>query len=79
MDDANLVRMANRIGDFFAGLDDATEAREGIAQHLARYWAPVMRRELLAVAERDASGLDPLVREALTTHRERLLPAAPAR
>ena len=76
MDDANLVRMANRIGDFFAGMDDPAEARDGIAQHLARYWAPVMRRELMAVLDRGSdAGLDPLVREALEAHRERLAPA----
>ena len=76
MDIDNLVHMANRIGEFFAALPDPDEAREGIAQHLRRYWEPRMRRELLdQLAQGGASGLLPLVREALETHRASLQPA----
>jgi len=61
-----LVHMANQIGQFFAAMPDAAEAREGIANHLQRYWAPTMRRELLAALDADeAPALAPLVREAL--------------
>ncbi len=74
MDLDNLVRMANRIGDFFEALPDADEAREGIAQHLTRFWAPAMRREI--VAHVDAAGqsdLKPIVIEAIRRHRELLV------
>jgi len=68
MDVENLVRMANRIGEFFEAMPDPEEAREGIAQHLRRYWEPRMRRELLAhVAATGGTGLRPLVLEAVRT------------
>ena len=61
-----LVHMANQIGQFFAAMPDAAEAREGIANHLQRYWAPTMRHELLAALDAgEAPALAPLVREAL--------------
>jgi formate dehydrogenase subunit delta len=61
-----LVHMANQIGQFFAAMPDAAEARDGIANHLQRYWAPTMRHELLAALDAgEAQALAPLVREAL--------------
>jgi formate dehydrogenase subunit delta len=61
-----LVHMANQIGQFFAAMPDADEARADVARHLRRYWAPTMRQELqAAVATGQAAGLMPLVREAL--------------
>mgnify|MGYP001052824435 CR=1 FL=1 len=74
MDIDNLVRMANRIGEFFAALPDAAEARAGIAGHLQRFWAPRMRREIVAHVERGGEGLSSIVREAIAAHRESLLP-----
>jgi formate dehydrogenase subunit delta len=65
----NLVRMANRIGDFFEALPDADEARAGIATHLTRFWEPRMRAAIVAhVREHDGAGLHPLVREAIAVH-----------
>jgi formate dehydrogenase subunit delta len=74
MDLGNLVRMANRIGDFFEAMPDADEARDGIAQHLKRFWEPRMRREI--VAHVDAAGeseLKPIVIEAIRKHRASLV------
>ena len=74
MDLDNLVRMANRIGDFFEAMPDADEARDGIAQHLKRFWEPRMRREI--VAHVDAAGesdLKPIVIEAIRKHRASLV------
>ena len=69
MDLDNLVRMANRIGDFFEALPDADEARAGIANHLTRFWEPRMRAAIVAhVRERHGAGLHPLVREAIARH-----------
>ncbi len=66
-DTDKLVHMANQIGQFFAAMPDAAEARAGIAGHLQRYWAPSMRQALqAALAAGQAPGLQPLVREALT-------------
>lgn len=78
MDIHNLVHMANRIGEFFDALPDAEEAKEGIAEHLRRYWEPRMRRALLGHLTQGGGGLLPLVREALEAHRDSLQPAQTA-
>jgi formate dehydrogenase subunit delta len=73
MDLDNLVRMANRIGDFFEAMPDADEARAGIAQHLQRFWTPQMRAELVAQLDAGAATeLKPIVREAIRRHRATL-------
>lgn len=70
MDIDKLVHMANRIAEFFEAMPDPAEARDGVAQHLQRYWEPGMRRELLAhVQANQGVGLRPLVLAAV---RERL-------
>lgn len=62
----NLVHMANRIAEFFEAMPDHDEAREGVAQHLRRYWEPRMRRELLVhVQANQGAGLRPLALEAV--------------
>ncbi|MBP6898193.1 MAG: formate dehydrogenase subunit delta [Gammaproteobacteria bacterium] len=76
MDADNLVRMANRIGDFFAAQPDREEALAGIAEHLKKFWAPRMRADFLAALDADAPALHPLVREAVTAHRAQLAPVA---
>ena len=52
MDADNLIRMANRVGDFFEAWPDRAEALEGIATHLKKFWDPRMRREFLALIPR---------------------------
>lgn len=79
MDVNNLIHMANRIGEFFQSYPDKTEAVEGIANHIAKFWEPRMRRAVLG--ELDGSLKDsfmPLVLEALKLNRERLTPKAAA-
>ena len=68
-----LVKMANQIGAFFEAMPDRAEALEGVAAHLRKFWAPAMRRELLAHV--DAHGdaeLIPLVAQAVATYRSTL-------
>lgn len=75
MDPANLIHMANRIGEFFAAQPDRTEALDGIATHLQKFWAPRMRRQIFALIDAgEASALRPLVREALDRKRTSLEP-----
>jgi len=65
-----LVRMANQIGAFFEAMPDRTEALEGIAQHIRRFWEPRMRRALLAhIDGTGGEGLSPTVMESLARHR----------
>lgn len=77
MQSDRLVDMANRIGEFFAGLRDGAEGEAGVATHVARFWEPRMRRALFAHLDGPAagSGLSPFVAGALRRHREALCPA----
>jgi formate dehydrogenase subunit delta len=74
MDADNLVRMANRIGDFFEAMPDRPEALEGIATHLKKFWDPRMRQQFLLVvdADVDTAALKPIVRDAVLAHRSLL-------
>ncbi|HEX4584983.1 MAG TPA: formate dehydrogenase subunit delta [Burkholderiaceae bacterium] len=73
MDIENLIRMANRIGDFFDAYPDGEEARRGIATHLQRFWEPRMRRDLYARFDRDgAPELKPIVADAIKQYRSEL-------
>lgn len=69
-----LVKMANQIGAFFDAMPDRTEALEGVATHLRKFWAPGMRRELLAhVDAHGDAALKPVVAEALAAYRSTLV------
>jgi len=57
-----LVKMANQIADNFSFHDDAAER---VADHLQRFWAPSMRRQLAALKDEGASALKPLVKQAI--------------
>jgi len=71
MDIDNLVRMANRIGDFFQAMPDRAEARDGVASHIRRFWEPRMRHRLADCLDSPAcADLHPLVREALAARPE---------
>ncbi|MCD0505072.1 formate dehydrogenase subunit delta [Bordetella petrii] len=84
MDIANLIRMANRIGDFFDALPDRAEALEGVAGHIHKFWEPRMRHALLDFLAAHPDGQDgdvrlhEIVREAVAANRQRLTPAQPA-
>jgi formate dehydrogenase subunit delta len=49
-----LVRMANQIAAFFAPYSEE-DAVEGVRDHIAKFWDPSMRKELVAIA----NGLTP--------------------
>lgn len=80
MEIGNLIRMANRIGDFFDAMPDRPEAIDGIASHIQKFWEPRMRVELLAFLDRHPDGADgelrlsPIVLEAVNGNRARLAP-----
>jgi formate dehydrogenase subunit delta len=72
----NLIHMANRIGEFYQSYSDKTEALEGIANHIAKFWEPRMRRALLGALEGGQAGsFMPLVLEAVQGNLERLRPS----
>jgi formate dehydrogenase subunit delta len=57
---AKLARMANQIATFFRSYPEQ-EATDGIHDHIVSFWTPRMCQDLLAHADRDPTGLDPLV------------------
>ena len=61
MNIANLVKMANDIGDFFVGEVGPEEASASIALHLQRYWDPRMRAAIIAHAGAGGAQLQPAV------------------
>jgi len=66
MDADNLIRMANRIADFFAAMPDHQEAVEGVATHIKKFWEPRMKQQLQQLlGSAEAGGLHPLVLEAM--------------
>jgi formate dehydrogenase subunit delta len=62
--DEKLAYMANQVAKFFAAQGEERAAR-GVADHLQKFWDPVMRRDFLAAAAKDSSGLHPAVKAAL--------------
>ncbi len=71
MDVNHLIRMANQIGQFFDSMPDREQAKADIASHLKRFWAPPMRKAIVAsLDDPQADSLDPIVREAISAHRD---------
>jgi formate dehydrogenase subunit delta len=64
-----LVYMANQIGKFFTS-QGAGKSVPGIAEHIKKFWDPRMRSAILAHLEKGGAGLDPDVKEAITTLRK---------
>jgi formate dehydrogenase subunit delta len=73
MDNSSLVRMANRIGDFFEAMPDRDRAMADIADHMRKFWEPRMRRQMLEHMDlHQGSGLGEMVARAVTRHRSLL-------
>jgi formate dehydrogenase subunit delta len=65
-----LIYMANQIEKFFqANGHDAAVA--GIADHIAKFWDPRMRKHIYAHIDAGGKGLDPLTKEALEVLRKK--------
>jgi formate dehydrogenase subunit delta len=58
-----LVYMANQIATFFKTQPES-EAAQGVATHINKFWEPRMRRQLFELIDHGDSGLSPLVLEA---------------
>jgi formate dehydrogenase subunit delta len=75
-----LIKMANEIGDFFAGAqgNDAQAASRDVANHIKRYWEPRMRAQMLKYyEERQGAGLTDLAKNAVALlHAASKAPAA---
>ncbi len=60
---SKLVYMANQIATFLK-IQPASEAVEGVANHINKFWEPRMRRQLFEILETEENGLDALVLQA---------------
>ncbi len=70
MDVNHLIKMANQIGQFFESMPDREQAKSDIATHIKKFWEPRMRKAMLSALDTSmAGGIDPIVREAICTHR----------
>ena len=73
-----LVRMANQIATFFHS-QPQSEAAEGVATHINKFWEPRMRRGLFDLVDNHGGeGLDRLVLEAVPLTRRPAPPEVPA-
>jgi formate dehydrogenase subunit delta len=62
----HLIEMANDIGAYFISDKNHERARDGVRNHLERFWDPRMRRKLIEHWQRaEGEGLSPLVAEAV--------------
>lgn len=62
-----LVKMANQIGQFFQDEPDPDKAVAEIRNHLTKFWAPAMRKQLILWQQTQPdSGLYPAVALAVT-------------
>jgi len=61
--------MANQIGDFFRFYPDSEQAKEDIAHHIKRFWAPNMCKQIVEhVLKNEGKGLEPIVESAIREH-----------
>jgi formate dehydrogenase subunit delta len=68
--------MANQIGDFFQSIPDSEEAKREIADHIKKFWALSMRKEIIAHMEcrqAQGAGLNPIVIDAIKEHQSGLI------
>ena len=62
--EANLVRMANQIAEYFQAFP-ASEAAPGIADHIRKFWTPKMRAQFIKFGGDHPTVLHQLARDAL--------------
>ena len=65
MDVERLVQMANDIGNYFASEPDREAGIAGMRNHLERFWAPRMRRRIVAHLADGGAGLSGIARAAV--------------
>lgn len=72
MDQQNLVKMANQIGDFFESDPDQQQAAKEVANHLKKFWESRMRKAILGYVDEGGKGLSTIVMTAIKDHRQML-------
>ncbi len=65
MDNNNLVKMANNIGQFFKSEPDHELAIQGVQQHIRNFWEPRMRKQIIEYTQHGDQELMDIVAEAV--------------
>lgn len=65
MDNSNLIKMANNIGEFFQSEPDREQAIQGVEQHLRNFWEPRMRHQIIDYLEKGGDQLLDIVADAV--------------
>jgi len=69
MDIQRLITMANQIGDFYESYPNQSHAQKDIAEHLNKFWALSMRKQIAQyVTEQAGVGVHAQVQSAIKTH-----------
>ncbi|MDP3087755.1 MAG: formate dehydrogenase subunit delta [Methylotenera sp.] len=69
MDIQRLITMANQIGDFYESYPNQSHAQKDIAEHLNKFWALSMRKQIAQyVTEQAGVGVHEQVQSAIKTH-----------
>jgi formate dehydrogenase subunit delta len=75
-----LIKMANEIGEFFAGTTDKDGAARDVCNHIKRYWEPRMRAQMVSYYdERNGAGLSEIAKGAVVLLKAGTAPPAVAR
>ena len=75
-----LIKMANEIGEFFAGTTDKEGAARDVCNHIKRYWEPRMRAQMLTYyEERSGAGLSEIAKGAVALLKAGAAPPVAAR
>ena len=61
----HLAQMVNDISNYFASDPDHAHGVRSIADHLRKFWDPVMRRQIVDHLRNGGDGLQPMAREAV--------------
>jgi formate dehydrogenase subunit delta len=69
MDIQRLISMANQIGDFYESYPDQSHAQKDIADHINKFWALSMRKQIAQyVTEQAGAGMHLQVQNAIKAH-----------
>jgi formate dehydrogenase subunit delta len=73
----SLIRMVNQIGANNSHHENDELAAEAVANHLKKFWARSMKRQLADYAERDGEQLSPISKKAVEKLRDITAPSSP--
>lgn len=61
----HLSQMVNDIANYFAAEPDHAAGVNSVADHLRKFWDPVMRKQIIEHLHNGGEGLEPMAREAV--------------